>query len=240
MNQKPIEPQIGSTSITVAKKKFDIFVCLVEWPFFLFKLGKGFPSTNCKVGKYYEGKGWGIIDLKTPLLFTAIDGVEWDENYQFDFDKAKKALTEEERVSFLKMSTEEQEMTICRGLYKKRKLEPAILLLLSLVPNNKYVSNKYISTEFGVYKWFNRNDFQLMNSVFGLVKKGLLEKFSLLDYKKQHSQTEFVKFVKDNIYGSVIIVGSGQTQSVFRITEEGKNKLKFYRANNFNLKLEND
>jgi len=176
--------------------------------------------------------------------------------------------------------------------YDKRKWTPMILVVMSTVPNGKFVSRQLVLMELenSLKARGERPRIRpgfLMSDINAIRVRGLIEKHSLQDYRKsqyQHDKTkanehyeklvewgiaeeerrwmissdeatkirenltksqmeelgwlddveatgkdELRAFVEENVIGPCKIVGSGTTQTVFRITEKGKRELEAYR-----------
>lgn len=131
-----------------------------------------------------------------------------------------------------KREKREKEVQIIRQvkyLYSKRQLEALILLALTLVPDDKFVSRKFILLLLDVNtETYPTDSHGIMMTLSRLARSGLIESYSLLRYKMTEGRKKLESFVQNSVLGTVVTVGNCQTQSVFRLTEEGRKKLTAY------------
>ncbi len=113
-------------------------------------------------------------------------------------------------------------------LCSKRQFEALVLLALTLIPDNKFVSRKFILLLLESepsFKGDREISFRIMMTLSRLARNGLIERHSLMRYEDQE---QLENFVQNSVLGHVETVGNRQTQSVFRLSDGGKKKLVAY------------
>lgn len=104
-------------------------------------------------------------------------------------------------------------------LYNEGKFSYAVLLALSLVPNEKYVSRLYF---FRIMEREPKNDQQLRNVLLYCFEQKFILKKRLSNYKWDNG---YLEFMKNSVYGPINVKGRNQIWDFFKITEDGLKRL---------------
>lgn len=149
-----------------------------------------------------------------------------------------------EEVLEISLTPEQKLGRILYRLYCAKKYEILVLHFLSEIPEGNYVSIgyicKFLSAGAVIMNDFRASYFSryanapIINAVMRMVRKGLLERHTLLPkgFKADKLQgpkgKRIRRFIETSVTGSISFSGHGKSKSVYRLAKKGRKKWDIY------------
>ena len=113
------------------------------------------------------------------------------------------------------------------GILQKRRWSLLVLFFFRIVPDDKYISKGLIIEVLKEWGFYCRGDASRVTNTMGILArdKAWLENVYFNYPMSPISEEERMRFCKKNVLPPVRIIGGGYTQSVFRLSDEGRKRI---------------